>query len=283
MNAELELCCGTVQQAELPLLIEVAGAAGFGAVTANPTLYAQAGLTDRELRSRMHDAGIRVSNIDGFGSGLPGMPTGEAIAPYRNFHGRDVTRTFTTPEDDFYRAAEALGAVSINLVHFAGDPATPFAAMVDATGGICERAARNGLKIVFEFLPGTAVPDITTAAALVDQVGASNLAIMFDTRHLARSGGTTQDVDRHAAKIGAVQLSDLLWSTPADDPNRLLPGAGELPLSDILRSIRRAQPQTPIGIEVFSVALRAMPALEAAQAAADSLRSVLADVPDPLG
>jgi len=278
MDAELELCCGTVGRASLPDLIEIGAAAGFGAVTANPTLYAQAGLSDGALQARLSDAGVRVSNIDGFGSGLPGIPTGEAIAPYQFFHERDVRRTFLTPEDDFYRAAEALGAQSVNLVHFAGDPATPFDAIVEAASGICERAARRGLRIVIEFLPGTAVPDIGAAAALVEAVGAPNFAIMFDTRHLARSGGGTQDVARHAARIGAVQLSDLRLAA-IDDPNRLLPGEGDLPLTEILAHLARIRPRPPIGIEVFSSALDAMTPRDAAQAAADSLRRVLRDIP----
>jgi sugar phosphate isomerase/epimerase len=280
MAAELELCCGTVKQASLPDLIEVAAAAGFGAVTCNPTLYAQSGLSDREIRARLSDAGLRVSNIDGFGGGLPGIPTGEAIEPYRNFFGRDVRRTFTTPEADFYRAADALGADSVNLVHFAGDPATPFAAIAEATAGICERAARRGLRIVFEFLPDTGVNSIGAAARLIDEVGAPNLGIMFDTRHLARTGGGVADVELHAAKIGAVQLSDLKRATPAADPNRLLPGEGELPLTETLAIIRRVTPTVPIGIEVFSDVLAAMSARDAAQAAGDSLRAVLRDAPD---
>lgn len=274
MDTELELCCGTISQAGLPELIDVAGAAGFAAITANPTLYHATELSDAELRKRMGDAGVRVSNIDGFGGGLPGIPSGEALVPYRSYFGRDVTRAFTTPEPEFYRAAEALGAESINLVHFGGDPHTPFDAIAEATAGICERAGRHGIRVVFEFIPATAVPDIATAASLVERIGVTNLGIMFDTRHLTRSGGNLEDVARHAALIDAVQLSDVLYSEP-DDADRLLPGEGELPLAEMVSLIAQAKPGVPIGIEVFSNALRAMTARGAAQAAGDSLRRVL--------
>ncbi|MDB5445108.1 MAG: sugar phosphate isomerase/epimerase, partial [Phenylobacterium sp.] len=269
-----ELCCGTVRQADLPTLIEVAAEAGFAAVTTNPDLYRDAGLSAAELRARLRDHGVRVSNIDGFGSGLPGMPRGAAIEPFRNLQGRDVSRVFTTPEEVFYRTAEDLGAESINLVHFCGDPATPLAALVEATGGICGRAAAQGLRIVFEFLPGTAVGDIAVAAELVAQVGAPNLGIMFDTRHLARSGGTLRDVARHADSFGAVQFSDLRSGEP-DDGWRLLPGEGDLPLAEMAGLVRRAHPAMPIGVEVFSEVLFRMTPQAAACAAGEAMRAVI--------
>jgi len=275
MRPELELCCGTVIQADLPNLIQVAGETGFGAITTNPTHYRNAGLSDGDLRARLRDGGVRVTNIDGFCGGLPGAPTGTAIEAYRNFNGRDVSRAFTTPEDEFYRTAEALGAESVNLVHFGADPATPFDALLEATAAICGRAARHGVRIVLEFLPGTGIPDIGTAAALVAQAGAANLGIMFDTRHLARSGGSTPDVARHVGAIRAVQFSDLRWSA-RDDPNRLLPGEGDLPLADMLALILAAHPTIPVGIEVFSERLAQMTAQDAARASAESLNSLVA-------
>ncbi len=274
MTPELELCCGTVRQASLVELISAAAATGFGAITANPTLHAEAGLPAAELRARLSDAGVRVSNIDGFGSGLPGIPTGAAIDPYRSFHGRDVSRTFTTPEDAFYRSAEALGADSINIVHFGADPATPRDAIAEALTAICGRAASHGLRIVAEFIPGTGIHDIAAAAALIEMTGAPNLGIMFDTRHLTRSGGGVADVARYASLIGAIQLSDLKLAA-VDDPNRLLPGEGELPLAEMLALILKAHPELPVGVEVFNDELPRMTPLDAARASADSLRPIV--------
>lgn len=279
MDPKFELCCGTIRQASLLELIEAAAGANFDAITVNPDLYRNAGLTDGDLRARLRDAGIRVSNIDGFGSGLPGIPTGGALASYGDYYGRDVRRTFTTPEDEFYRTAGALGGDSVNLVHFGGDPSTPFAALVEATAAICQRAAGHGLRIVIEFLPNTGVPDITTAAKLISDVGAANLEIMFDTRHLARTSGTPQDAQRHAHMVGAIQVSDLRWTT-RDDPNRLLPGEGDLPLAAMVAPVLRAHPALPVGIEVFNDVLVAMPAVQAARAAAASLRMLMSRITD---
>ena len=272
--AELELCAGTVRQAALPELIQVAGQAGFAAITANPTLRAEAGVDDRTLQTMMADAGVRVTNIDGMGSVLPGIPAGEAIDAYRDYHGRDIRRVFWTPEDEFYRTADALGGNSVNLVHMAGDPDTPRAALVDRLGEVSQRAAAHGLTIVLEFLPGTGVASLDSAAGLVAEVAAPNLKITLDARHLANSGGGPGDVARHAAMIGLLQMDDLARAS-ADDPERLLPGDGELPLVEILSPVREASPALPVGIEVFNAGLFAMPAIDAAKAAAASLRRLL--------
>ena len=275
---ELEMAYATVRQASFSELAEVAAAVGVEAISTNMEFREGSRLGDADIRSFLADLGVRVSYIDGFGSPLPGMPTGAALETYRNFGDRgDVTRVFTTPEDEFYRAAEALGADSLNLVHFGGDPATPFAAMVDAVGGVCARAAAHGLRIVFEFLPGTAIPTIEHAARLVEQVGAKNFGILFDTRHWARGGGMVDELSRFAPMISATQISDLSWATEAD-PNRLLPGQGELPLVEALAIVRRARPDVPFGIETPSAAMFRLPALEAARIAGESLRALVAAV-----
>jgi sugar phosphate isomerase/epimerase len=279
MTTELELCTGTVRQAGLIELIDVAGRAGFSAITTNPTHYAQAGVDDSTLRAMMADAGVRVTNIDGMGSVLPGIPVGAAIEPYRDFHGRDVRRTFTTPEDDFYRTAHALGGDSVNLVHFAGDPNTDEAALVDRIGEVTERAAAQGLRIALEFLPGTGIPDFATAAGCVRAVGASNLGITLDCRHLVRSGGHATEVAADADLVGLLQMDDLFIDAP-DGPERLLPGDGDLPLVDILSPVRRAHPELPVGVEVFNADLYAMTSIDAATAAAASLRALLAACDD---
>jgi 4-hydroxyphenylpyruvate dioxygenase len=274
---ELEVAFATVRQANFRELARVSAAAGFQAISVNMELYEQAGMADRDIRPFLADLGVRVSYIDGLGAPLPGMPKGAAIEPYRDWNGRDVSRTLTLPEEAFYRAAEALGAEAINVVHFAGDPATPFDALVEAVAGICERAGVHGLKVAFEFLPGTGVPTIEVAARLVRQVGAKNFGILFDTRHWARGGGKLEDLAGFAPLISTTQISDLAWATSAD-PNRLLPGEGELPLVGALAVVRRARPDVRMGIEAPSAKMFSLPADEAARLAAESLRAFMATV-----
>ena len=275
MDAELELCWGTVMQAGFADLVDAAGAAGFQAITVNPDQVLSPGFAASEVRARLADAGLRVSNLDALVSVLPGLPSAEFIESYGTYGtGVDIRRGFELTEDDFYRAAELTGAESINLVHFLCDPATPLEAIADAAGGLARRASAHGLRAVFEFLPDTGVPDIATAARLVRMADEPNLAIMLDTRHLARSGGTAGDAAQYAALVGATQVSDLRWAT-RDAPDRLLPGDGDLALEAMMAPVRAAVPHVTVGIEVFSTELFALSPREAALRAAVSLRGLV--------
>jgi sugar phosphate isomerase/epimerase len=158
-------------------------------------------------------------------------------------------------------------------MHFVGDPATPRAAIVEALGAICEHAAGRGLRILLKFLPDTGVGDIETALAVVAETGASNLEVMLDTGHLTNSGGGLEDVARHAAAMGGVQINDLRQGSK--DRSRIWPGEGDLPLREMLGHIRRARPAMPIGVEVINRALFSLPAADVAQRAAESLRWAL--------
>ncbi len=256
-NHELELCCMTVRQAALPALIAVASEHGFGAVTTTPWLYDAAGVSDRDLRRLLDDTGVRVTYIDGLITALPGTPP---------------PRPGAATEEECFRMAVALGAGAVNVVHIGGVP-TPMPELVDALGGVCERAGAEGLRIVVEFLPGTGIPDLPTALELVRGVGADNLGIVLDSWHLARSGGDPALLDPDAAAwIGALQISDrtrtqdLVPYVPMS--GRFLPGEGELPLADLLARVLAVQPDLPVGIEVISDDMRARSAGDAAAAAA---------------
>ena len=150
--------------------------------------------------------------------------------------------------------AHALGAKIVNLLHL-GAPVTPVEALAEAFGRLCERARGDGLTLSIEFVPGSGIPDIATAAAMVRGAGAG--AIVLDTLHLARSGGGPADLDpATAALIGSLQLSD---RSPEQDlepytpmRGRKLPGDGALPLAEIVRRVRAARPDVPIGAEILS-------------------------------
>jgi sugar phosphate isomerase/epimerase len=265
-GTELELCCMTVRQASFPELIDVASTNGFGVVTTTPWLYEAAGLSDDQLRARLDRHGVRVGYVDGLITALPGA----------------TPRPGAATEDECYRIAEALGAPAVNVVHIGGRP-TPLGQLAEALDGVCRRADERGLRIVVEFVPETGITDLPTALQLVEMVGAANLGIVLDTWHLARSGGKTDDVARAASRVRALQVSDRRRAQDLEPyvpmSGRHLPGEGELPLVDMIDAVRRQHPEVPVGIEVINDELRAMPAAEAANRAAASLRRLV----DPPG
>ncbi len=262
---EFDLCWGTVAQASLVELVQAASAHQFHGVTATPLLYRRNrhdGMSDTAVRHLLADAGIRVTVIDALVAGLPGSPRAADVPP-------EYRASFEVTESDCFQAAEALGADTINVAHFLGRP-VPIADLVEVIGGIGARAHRRGLRLALEFMPETGIPDLATALAIVRSIAADNVGIMVDTWHLARSGGTVDDVRAlPAGAIAGIQICDRKDVEPGGVyvpmAGRLLPGDGSLPLVAFLDVVRRHAPKLSVGVEVFSDVLRALSADEAAR------------------
>lgn len=276
----LALCWGTVIGAPLETLIEAAGAAQLPAVTLTARMYEESRTrhgSDAALRHLLRSAQVEVHAIDPLISALPGTPSpGDVPAQNRAY--------FEISEDDCYRAAEALGAETINLAHFGG-AAVSEQVFVDCLGGIAQRARRHGVRLTLEFLPESAIPDLALALRLTSAVAADNLAILLDVWHFARSGGTLEQLTAlRPDAIGGLQISDRIAPPPgtayAPMSGRLLPGEGELPLTAWLPALLRRQRRlTAIGVEVFSEELKAHAPAEIARRVAASAGGLLARLP----
>jgi len=267
----LALCWGTLIGAPLETLIEAAGAAGLPAITLTARMYEESRArhgSDGALRALLRDAAVQVHAIDPLISALPGTPR-PADVPAEN------RAYFEISEQDCYRAAEALGAETINLAHFGG-AAVEEQVFIDCLGGLAQRARPHGVRLTLEFLPESAIPDLAHAQRLVSAVAADNLAILFDVWHFARSGGTLEALTTLPEEaIGGLQISDRIAPPPgtayAPMSGRLLPGEGELPLTAWLSVLLRRQRRlSAIGVEVFSEQLRALAPVEIARRVAAS-------------
>jgi len=270
------LCWGTLINATLPELIEESGRHGFPTIAITPPTYRrarEAGLGVQDLRSMLRDNGVRVTVIDPLLSGLPGSPKPSDVP-------EQFREGFLHDEAYCYEVAEAVGARIVNIAHFLGKK-VPLAELSDAIGAIAARAAKHGLGISLEFIPDTGMPDLLTAAAIVQQVKAPNLGVLLDTWHLARSGGTLDQIRAlPPGTINAFQLSDRTPPAPGTPyvpmSGRQFPGEGELPLKEIVELARVNCPGITAEIEVFNADLRALPTAEAARKVAADTRCWLA-------
>lgn len=282
--ATLELNWGTVRQASLVELIDAAGAAGFGAITVPPGWYSAAlaeGHTDAGLRDRLAERGVEIGYIDALTTGLPGQTA--------EFAARWQSPTYA----DCVAAARGLGATRLNVAHFGGSP-VGLDVMTEALDRVARRAREDGLSLLLEFLPGTGIPDLATAVKIVGDVGADDVGILFDSWHHYRSvPSIAAGAQIPFELIRALQLSDMpaerVGSWQADDPTaaarnsqqrpmsgRLLPGAGVLPLTEVVAGTLAVHPEVAVGLEVFSDELRALPVAEVAALSAGALRLLLA-------
>jgi sugar phosphate isomerase/epimerase len=267
---QLVLCSGTLRAASLVEKCAAAVAGGFDALTLWPSDAKRArseGLGLADVRRMIADHGLAVADLDPLLRWLPGeeIPAGVDAAS----------------EAEFYAIAEGVGARSLNVVQ-------GFGARIDldraaeALAGVCDRAREHGLLVTLEYLPWSGIPDAATALAIVERSGRANATLMLDTWHSFR--GPTDEAQLRklpGARVGSVQINDAP-AEPAGDlvsetlEARLLPGEGAIPLARWLRILDRSGCTAPIGVEVFSKALDALPPLEVGRRCGAAARAVLA-------
>jgi sugar phosphate isomerase/epimerase len=251
------LCWGTINQANLIEVIEAAARHGFPTIDIAPNLYDDAiaaGHDAAGLRRRLADAGTRVSVIDGVSTGMRGLPT--TAIPFR---GRTMERYDAA---GCIRIAEAIGATTLNVSHYSGSP-TPLEVIAEDAAKASRLAAQSGLTVALEFIPGSGIPDLAAGCAVVEMAGEPNCTILLDTWHLARTGGTADDIRAlPPGIIGAFQLADRIEPPPGAAyvpmSGRTLPGEGELPLADMVLAVMENNPNLAFDLEVFSEELAGM-------------------------
>lgn len=116
----------------------------------------------------------------------------------------------------------------------------------------CSAAAERGVAISIEFMGFSTLKTVEEAAQFVQQNGHENLSLLVDPLHLARTGGTVQDLKPLARSVGALQFCDAPVDAPEDQfseavEDRGIPGEGDLPLQDLLDA---TAPELPLDVEV---------------------------------
>ena len=202
----------------------------------------------------------------------------------RRAHSRalDTEELFAYGEAELFRIADAVGARSLNAIDVFGGDWTVDAAAA-AFAGLCDRAAEHGLLVHVEFLPWSRIPDVATAWEIVRMADRPNGGVLVDAWHFFRGG--RDDAALRAVpgdRVLALQFDDGPVAPEADLPaaalhDRVLPGAGELDLRGLVRTLREIGAVAPVGVEVFSDELHALDPREIGRQAGHALRALLAD------
>ncbi|MBW2313938.1 MAG: sugar phosphate isomerase/epimerase [Deltaproteobacteria bacterium] len=265
---DLVLCAGTLLEADFTTLCDAAQAGGFSGITLWPDHVERAraaGHRDDDLRAHLADAGLVVADLDPLLTWLPDEPTPDGFAD----------------EATFFALADAFDARSLNAAQGFGTHVDRDRA-AEAFAGVCDRAAEHGLLITLEYLPWSGIPDAATALDIVERAGRDNGTVMVDVWHTFR--GATDEAQLRALpgnRIGSVQLND----APAEPGPELLaetmnarrlPGEGDAPVVEWVRILDDCGLRAPVGVEVFSEALRALPPEEIGRRCGDAARNVLA-------
>jgi sugar phosphate isomerase/epimerase len=247
--------------------ISLAGRHGYESLMFGPAQFQGArAAVFAEARRMLKANGVTITSFDGVMAGLPRLPT--------------EAQQYVLPEGDYFHMAEEIHATCFNVPHWRGDPNTPLDEFVNVLGPFCERAARRGISIGLEFLPGTGIPDLPSANRISEAIGLPNIGVTVDTWHLARSRGTADDIRRlPPGRIKSFQISDRAAdenNKPDEEMwNRLIPGEGALPLKEIIELVIGNNPHIGIDAEIFSKDLKQRPADETASRVAQALRQYL--------
>jgi sugar phosphate isomerase/epimerase len=223
------LCSGTLGTA-VPVLEKAAAAAraGFDGISVYAREY------EPGLASRLRGLGLRVAEVDGATSWLPGRP---GIA--------------------FERAVEIaaeLDARSITVLETTGKTPDP-AVAAEHFARACELAATAGVDVDIEPFAWSGLATVDAVAQIVRAAGCRNGGITLDSWHLVRGPDRGRLDPAHLDLVHALQLSD-----PAPEAERRPLGLRDECMSDRRlpgawsAQIVRALPGVPLEVEVFNLA-----------------------------
>jgi sugar phosphate isomerase/epimerase len=251
-------------------------AAGFNGMSISaPDLWTLAaeGISAGEFGQRMRDIGLCPAEMECIVTWLPGhgamTEAGIIPGPWADMAPRQIIAS-----------AVDVGCTSVTVAEIRGvRPSIDEAA--ESFAAICDLAADRGLTANIEFIPFGGIPNLTTAWRIVEAAGRANGGIMLDSWHLFRSGSTLDELARIPGdRIMVVQINDAP-ATPGANlfqesmSERLLPGDGDLDLVGMFKTLDLIGCTAPIGVEVFSDALRVLPANELLECWRDSARKIL--------
>lgn len=273
----LILSAGTVIFAPFFERLAPARAAGFSGVSMFASDYEAmeaAGIGAAEIRARVADAGLAITEVELVSNWLPG--------PARNAnHPRGLVELLRrmTPER-MVAIAAAVGAKGVSAGDmFDIDVGLDVAA--ERFAALCALAHEEGLHVALEFLPTGRIASLEDGWQVVREAGAANGGLLVDSWHFFRSGSSLELLASLPGEaIVSIQIGDAPAQPEADldhamSHSRLLPGEGDFDLTGFLAAIARTGTAAPIAVEVFSDALATRPIGAVAEACAAAARHFL--------
>ncbi len=220
----------------LPDAVRAAAAAGFDAVEFHWPYDVPAG----DLLAVIAETGLVVMGLNTVRGDVEAGENGLSALPGREDEARAAV-------DQALTYGAIIGARAVHVMAGYADGPEAHAAYLETLRYACPAAAENGMIILVEPLnrhdaPGYFLKTTDEARAILDEVAAPNLRIMFDCYHVQRTEG---DVATRLADlwplIGHVQI--------ASSPDRGTPDHGELDYAYIYGVLRDLGQTAPIGAE----------------------------------
>lgn len=247
----------TISDASMPEIVTATAKAGFVGcgmritgrklTDQGPTLVGNPALT-KEVRDRARDGGIRLSSVTAY-----------------HFDPSIKVSDF----EPVIEIASQLEAKTFGVACQDPDESR----FVDKLAQFAERAETIGARVAIELMPYSQAKTFKQTYRIIKNTGRPNVGLNLDALHLARAGGTPDDIKTMDPKrIFIVQLCDAPRNKPdsMDLPTesrtgRLYPGDGELPLFELLDAIPKDREE--LECETPSQENRHLPAIDRAKIA----------------
>jgi len=261
---ELVLCSGSLGDVPLPVKIRAAAEAGFGWISMYGYEYDAAVAGGLDVASALHDAHLRVAEIDGVATSL-------------------------FDPDAFGRAldiAVTVGARSVTIVETTSFNPTDLEQMghaTDAFAAACARAATHDVLVHLEPFAWSPLATTGDAATIITGAAQPNGGLLLDLWHHLRgpdAGNLHEAVD--PTMLIGLQLADTVatrWANVRDEcmQQRLLPGDGHGDLAGHVATLASLGPLPPVGVEVFGETLRRLEPTEGAVRCRAAVERTLAE------
>lgn len=238
-DRRISLAAGIMPEATPAQLVDAAAASGFdfGGMWAEKDSWTAA--TTRAVRRQAREAGVELLDLE-----VAWIMPGE-LDPWLS---------------EMVEIAAELGARNVLCVSSDPDPAST----ADKFQALVDRAQGTGVRVNLEFGLFTAVKTIHGATAILREVEGEAKALLVDTLHWSRSGGTTGD-------LAAIPREWLSYCQPCDAPaqppdtsdfdaiiddainRRMAMGQGGLALGAMVDALPA---DLPLAVEERSAALR---------------------------
>ncbi|NTW02074.1 MAG: TIM barrel protein [Oscillochloris sp.] len=200
------------------------------------------------LPTSIADAGLSVALINFEGGDLAAGERGLLNHPERQAEFRANVPVALD-------LAQRLGCRRLNALVGRWLPGEPYESQLarvrENLAWVCDKASRAGVTVLIEALnhadtPGAILSSTADSLAMIDAVGAPNLAIQYDVYHMQRmEGNICPTIAANTARISHIQI--------ADAPGRGQPGTGELNFPYIFSAIESSGYNGYVGAEYVPV------------------------------
>lgn len=220
----------------LPRAIEAAAAAGFDAVECHWPYDTP----PADVKAALDRTGLPMMGLNTRRGDVAAGDTGLAALPGREAQARAAI-------DEALAYARAIGAGRVHVMAGRAQGDAALATFRENLAYACIAAAPHGITILIEPLnrydaPGYFLTTTSQAVAIMDQVGADNLRLMFDCYHVQlMEGDLSHRLEALLPRIGHIQFAAV--------PDRGPPDHGEVDYTHVFGLIERLGYTDPIGAE----------------------------------